>query len=364
MNAKMTVVLCAALEFAGAGCSSNKDVPLLFGSSNVVGFSVGSSPADQSADFTLGYKSHEFALVPITSRQPDGNELRIGSDQRGSADAFSVLGQFDASADRSAGKTHASLGKFFATGLAARKLAGGFVRKLSGSSTASNCGPQKVEAGKAQDGAQTQTRGSDSQGAAENKRIDDLENTYKLLADAHARLQKSQDQLRDSQTALVDRQRSLEQAQARSGGERGAPAPAGEAGRGELMFFAQYESLGFTVSAGAGQQLGDFTLGWKDRNLAIVPVTIRDHRGYADMLRGSSDDFLDSYSVLGQFSFDARQDTAVVDAGLGRFFATGLAASRLSDGFVVRLCDEHVPVAVPPKPPAQAPANAASGQNQ
>jgi hypothetical protein len=43
----------------------------------------------------------------------------------------------------------------------------------------------------------------------------------------------------------------------------------------------------------------------------------------------------DALSVLGQFSVDTNSKTA--DVGLGKFFATGLAAQKLADGFSERL---------------------------
>ena len=39
----------------------------------------------------------------------------------------------------------------------------------------------------------------------------------------------------------------------------------------------------------------------------------------------------DALSVLGQF--EVRSSTRTADVGLGKFFATGLAAQKLADGF-------------------------------
>jgi len=118
------------------------------------------------------------------------------------------------------------------------------------------------------------------------------------------------------------------------------------------MIFAQYEALGFSLGAAASQQGGDLTLGWKDRNVAIVPVILRDGRGYADQIRGkvTNDDpnnkwpdptDRDALSVLGQFQFDSTQGSPAVEVGLGKFFSTGTAAQRLADGFKTRLCEEY-----------------------
>jgi hypothetical protein len=51
--------------------------------------------------------------------------------------------------------------------------------------------------------------------------------------------------------------------------------------------------------------------------------------------RGRKSEGSDALSVLGQFSVETNSKTA--DVGLGKFFATGLAAQKLADGFGERL---------------------------
>jgi hypothetical protein len=109
--------------------------PLVFTEANNIGITVASSPASsQGGEVTLGYRSLDLALVPVTVTQADGNATSLAVNIRGAdggeaADTFSVLGQFEANAQAPAAAT--SLGRFFATGLAAQKLADGFGQKLA-----------------------------------------------------------------------------------------------------------------------------------------------------------------------------------------------------------------------------------------
>lgn len=52
----------------------------------------------------------------------------------------------------------------------------------------------------------------------------------------------------------------------------------------------------------------------------------------------------DALSVLGQFQVDASAGSDQSGVGLGRFFATGSAASRLADGFAAKLGSKKVPL--------------------
>jgi hypothetical protein len=304
MNAQITAALCSALAGVLAGCSTPHDVPLLFGTSNVVGISMGGSVAGSGAEFTLGYKGHDFAVVPVTAHQPGGSELKVGSEQPGVSDAYSVLGQFGASGTRTSDQANTALGKFFATGMAARTLAGGFAQKLSGTGTLNKCGAARSETSTA-----SATPAPSPGKPAARPQPSNAEQTAP---------QKGQMPPRD-------------------------PAAEGMEG-GKLLLFAQYASLGFATSSSAAESGFDLTLGWKDRNMAIVPVTIRDGAGNAEALRSRNGGFYDSYSVLGQFNFESSQGSALSEVGLGKFFSTGGAAVRLGEGFAVRLCDEHTPV--------------------
>jgi hypothetical protein len=130
----MQLLLVAGLP-ALAGCATDpgRNMPLVFGQTQTLGISIGTSTTDPGVDLTLGFKARDIAVVPVTVVQADGGSTLIKSTATdGYQDAFSVLGQFEASAKGEGTGATAGLGKFFATGMAAKKLADGFAGKLSG----------------------------------------------------------------------------------------------------------------------------------------------------------------------------------------------------------------------------------------
>jgi hypothetical protein len=103
------------------------------------------------------------------------------------------------------------------------------------------------------------------------------------------------------------------------------------------LVFGQDIVVGLTISASAPEQGGELTLGYKDRNIAVVPVAIKDETGKYISLGGygqapgEADLPSDAFSTLGQFEMRTGQD-GTVSVGLGKFFATGIAAQNLSAG--------------------------------
>jgi hypothetical protein len=98
------------------------------------------------------------------------------------------------------------------------------------------------------------------------------------------------------------------------------------------LIFGQQNTLGVSMGGDASSQGVELTLGYKDRNIAFVPVVARDGAGQLQFVNATaSDGFRDSFSVLGQFSAEA--DSRAGKVGLGKFFATGMAARSLADGF-------------------------------
>ena len=98
--------------------------------------------------------------------------------------------------------------------------------------------------------------------------------------------------------------------------------------------------VGLSITASSVQQDIDFSLGYKDVNIAVVPVTVKQADGNSTQLNSSANeepgqDFRDSLSVIGQFELNTQGKA--VDVGLGKFFATGLAAKKLADGFAAKL---------------------------
>ena len=130
MRLHLQLCVFGILTLVLSSCSEITNPPLLFGQSHTVGISVSVTAPDQGGEITIGYKDRNFAIVPVTVKQADGNSTQIKSTATaGHQDALSVLGQFEVSAKASG--PEASLGKFFATGNAANKLADGFKAKLS-----------------------------------------------------------------------------------------------------------------------------------------------------------------------------------------------------------------------------------------
>src|SRR5262245_14890970 len=97
------------------------------------------------------------------------------------------------------------------------------------------------------------------------------------------------------------------------------------------LVFGQSHSVGITMGGGASDMGAELSIGYKDRDIAVVPVAIVKDDGTINQdgmvsskvssVRGDGYD-TDSLSVLGQFKVDA--DAGENTAGLGKFFATGL----------------------------------------
>lgn len=124
-------LICVILAGGLFGCAQNQHMPLIFAQSQTVGISIGGTTADQGVEFTLGYKDKNVAIVPIAIPDKDGNLGSVGSTSGvGFDDSYSVLGQFELSTSTNT-TGNVGLGKFFATGAAAKALADGFACKLA-----------------------------------------------------------------------------------------------------------------------------------------------------------------------------------------------------------------------------------------
>jgi len=136
-NFARTSAIAAITLFLSACAGSTENPPLVFGKSLTVGIGISGSTPEQSADLTLGVKSKNIAVVPVSLTQQDGSKAMIdstgkdtsqNSTVREARDALSVLGQFEVKAQQSSPTV--SLGEFFATGAAARRLADGFACEM------------------------------------------------------------------------------------------------------------------------------------------------------------------------------------------------------------------------------------------
>lgn len=98
------------------------------------------------------------------------------------------------------------------------------------------------------------------------------------------------------------------------------------------LLFVQTTSVGITAAATGGQATPELTVGYRDVDVALVPVT----KDNAPIQSVSAGNFTDALSVLGQFSVGAT-GAATPNASLGKFFATGTAASKLAEGYRCQL---------------------------
>jgi hypothetical protein len=69
------------------------------------------------------------------------------------------------------------------------------------------------------------------------------------------------------------------------------------------------------------------TLGFKDINIAVIPTVGGNLAG--GLIQGSTSRDHDAYSTFGQFQASGK----ATEVQLGKFFATGIAARKLADGF-------------------------------
>jgi hypothetical protein len=105
------------------------------------------------------------------------------------------------------------------------------------------------------------------------------------------------------------------------------------------LIFGRTQTIGIGVQGSAADQGAAVTLGFNDRNIAIVPSTTMAGEAIRSVASGEEgQQFTDALSVLGQF--EANAEGANVSAGLGTFFSTGLAARNLAEGFRDKLSRE------------------------
>ena len=108
------------------------------------------------------------------------------------------------------------------------------------------------------------------------------------------------------------------------------------------LVFGRTQSIGIGVQGSAADQGASITLGFNDRNIAVVPTTTMAGNNIRSIATGEDDlPFEDSLSVLGQFEANAKATD--VGVSLGTFFSTGMAARNLAEGFADRLANSTRP---------------------
>ena len=106
------------------------------------------------------------------------------------------------------------------------------------------------------------------------------------------------------------------------------------------LIFGQTQVVGLSIGGTAADQGAELVLGYKDGNIAIVPVTAKQPQGNTQLIaKVQGDDNWDAFSVLGQFELGA---DAQADVSLGKFFAVGFAARYLAQGFQAEISGTQV----------------------
>ena len=108
------------------------------------------------------------------------------------------------------------------------------------------------------------------------------------------------------------------------------------------LIFGQAHIVGISASAGTSGQPGDFTLGYKSYDLAIVPVIAESNGQNTQIESASPNGAIDALSVLGQFAVKSGAGSTA-NTSLGEFFSTGSAAQVLAVGFATNLCNATNP---------------------
>jgi len=99
------------------------------------------------------------------------------------------------------------------------------------------------------------------------------------------------------------------------------------------LIFAQGHILGISAMTTGSQPTPELTLGYRDLDVAIVPVIANGRLLQSDAVDKNGNHFPDAYSVLGQFNVN----TATGSVVLGTFFSTGGASRNLATGFANQL---------------------------
>ena len=113
---------------------------------------------------------------------------------------------------------------------------------------------------------------------------------------------------------------------------------AGCAGSTLPVIFADKTSVGIDISG--SEQGVDLSLGFKTRSLSVVPVAVmrKDKDGnVVEVVKMGGEDkdakndvIKDSFSTFGNFTVDTGVRGPAAEIGLGRFFATGVAAQKIA----------------------------------
>lgn len=337
-----------------SGCASYKN-ELVFGESS--DFSIGLHPAPAGGlDFNLGYKQTDIAVVPVavldSSREIRQRRAKENEDDdKAKKDAISVFGQFSASSTRSPSDgekpPRVTFGRFFATGMAAQNLAEGYANGWKAGVSAQDPTAAAAAAKAAADAAKVSADAAKA--SAESAKASTVAATApQASADAaKASADAAKAAAEAAKNSVSGADARVTQVATEAGKAAGAKAAQDALAQGASentpntsvvlppLVFGQYDMVGLNLAYSATPSAVDFAVGYSGRNIAIMPVFGEGKDGFHGLGSGVGKDANDSYSVVGQFSADTA--TNAPDVGLNRFFATGVAAQKLSEGLKTRI---------------------------
>ena len=132
----------AAALFVSA-CEEHTGNPVVFGQVHSFGITMGQSPTTQAPEFVLGYKDANIAILPTIATSQSGEVKVLGGKTKFAGaefnETYSVFGQFGTENPTRIGEGTVTLDKFFATGIAAQKIAAGFACAVSDGKDSAHC---------------------------------------------------------------------------------------------------------------------------------------------------------------------------------------------------------------------------------
>lgn len=118
-----------------SGCAIKHSDVMLFGTNTKYGLSIAMDQPENTPHINVGYKRQEFVWMPLVANGADSviqnkvatanaQDLKyIGKEPTGKEDTYSVLASFGADFKASGAAGGGGIAQYFATGMAARKLA-------------------------------------------------------------------------------------------------------------------------------------------------------------------------------------------------------------------------------------------------
>ncbi|MBM4056227.1 MAG: hypothetical protein FJ264_16480 [Planctomycetes bacterium] len=131
----MVVLVSVIAVVIISGCAVKHSDVMLFGTNTKYGLSIAMDQPESTPHINVGYKRREFVWMPLVANGADSviqkkvatasaQDLKyLGKEPTGKEDTYSVLASFGANFKASGAAGGGGIAQYFATGMAARKLA-------------------------------------------------------------------------------------------------------------------------------------------------------------------------------------------------------------------------------------------------